>query len=154
MGCVEGLDDAMIGKVMAEASEKVRVKDIDETSTHADGILPLAQKWARSVHQLLVVGLNRAGDGVAVLVSVHLADVLQRGVRLVAVAGAKLREHHLTDGCDGEVKNFLLDFVSDRKRVSSRAGGTKTRALKLKWPVLEDVIKDIGLDLFLGNMIN
>jgi hypothetical protein len=29
MGCVEGLDDAMIGKVAAEASEKTRVKAID-----------------------------------------------------------------------------------------------------------------------------
>ncbi len=54
----------MIGKVAAEASEKARVKAIDKTSTHADGILPLARKWARSVHQLLVVGLNRAEDGV------------------------------------------------------------------------------------------
>jgi len=53
----------------------------------------------------------------------------------------------LTDGCDGEAKNFLLDFVSDGKRVSSRAGGTKTRGLKLDWPVLEGVIEDIGLDL-------
>jgi hypothetical protein len=71
-----------------EASEKTRVKAIDKTSTHADGILPLTQKYTRSVHKLLVVGLNRAGDGVAVLVSVHLMDVLQHGVRLVAVAGA------------------------------------------------------------------
>ena len=41
MGCVEGLNNAMIGKVATEASEKTRVKAIDETSTHADGILPL-----------------------------------------------------------------------------------------------------------------
>ena len=140
----------MIGKVAAEASEKARVKAIDKTSTHADGILPLARKWARSVHQLLVVGLNRAGDDITVLVRVHLADVIQGSVRLVAVAGAKLGEHHLTDGCDGEAKNFLLDFVSDGKRVSSRAGGTKTRGLKLDWPVLEGVIEDIGLDLLRG----
>jgi hypothetical protein len=90
MGCVEGLDDAMIGKVAAEASEETRVEAINKTSTHADGILPLARKWVRSVHQLLVVSLNQAGDGVAVLVRVHLADVIQRDVRLVAVAGAKL----------------------------------------------------------------
>jgi hypothetical protein len=42
MGCIEGLDDAKIGKVATEASEKTRVKAIDKTSTHADGILPLA----------------------------------------------------------------------------------------------------------------
>ena len=76
MGCVKGLDNAMIGKVAMEADEKTRVKAIDKTSTHADRILPLAQKQTRSVHELLVIGFNRAGDGVAVLVSVHLADVL------------------------------------------------------------------------------
>ena len=36
------------------------------------------------------------------------------------------------------------------KEVSSRAGGTKTRGLKLDWPVLEGVIEDIGLDLLWG----
>ncbi len=150
MGCIKGLDDTMIGKVAMETSEKLKVKAIDKMSTHADGILPLARKWARSVHKLLVVGLNRAGDGVAILVRVHLADVLQRGVRLVAVAGPKLGEHHLTDGCNGKAKNFLLDFVSDEKRVSLRAGGTKACGLKLDWAVLEGVIKDIGLDFLRG----
>ena len=42
MGCVEGLDNAIIGKVVTEAGEKTRVKAIDKSSTHADGILPLA----------------------------------------------------------------------------------------------------------------
>ncbi len=42
MGCVKRLDNAMIRKVAAEASEKTRVKAIDKTSTHADGILSLA----------------------------------------------------------------------------------------------------------------
>ena len=45
---------------------------------------------------------------------------------------------------------FLLDFVPDRKRVSSRASGTKTRGLKLDGPVLKGVIEDIGLDLRRG----
>jgi hypothetical protein len=43
MGCIEGLDDAIIGKVATETSEKTRVKAIDKTSTHADRILPLAE---------------------------------------------------------------------------------------------------------------
>ncbi len=80
----------------------------------------------------------------------HLVDVLQRGVRLVAVARAKLSEHHLTDGCDGEAKNFLLDFISDGKRVSSRAGSTEACSLKLDWAVLKGVIEDVGLDVLRG----
>ncbi len=58
MGCIEGLDDAMIGKVATETGEKTRVKAIDKMSTHADGILPLARKWTRSIHELLVIGFN------------------------------------------------------------------------------------------------
>ena len=42
MGCIKRLDNAMIGKVATEAGEKTRVEAIDKSSTHADGILPLA----------------------------------------------------------------------------------------------------------------
>ncbi len=38
MGCVEGLDDAVIGKVVTEAGEQTRVKAIDKSRTHTDGI--------------------------------------------------------------------------------------------------------------------
>jgi hypothetical protein len=88
MGCVEGLNNAMIGKVATEASEKTRVKAINEMSTHADGILPLARKWARGTHKLLIISLDRTGHCVAILLVVHLADVIQRGMGLVAVARA------------------------------------------------------------------
>ena len=88
MGCVEVLDNAMMWKVATEASEKTRVKAIDEKSTHADGILPLARKWTRSTHQLLIISLDRTGHCVAVLIAVHPADVIQRGMGLIAVARA------------------------------------------------------------------
>ena len=88
MDCVEGLNNAMIWKVATKTSEKMRVKAIDETSTHADGILSLAQKWMRDTHKLLIISLDRTGHCIAVLIIVHLADVIQRGMGLVAVTRA------------------------------------------------------------------
>jgi len=88
MGCVEGLNNAMIWKVATKASEKMTVKAIDETSTHADRILPLAQKWTRGTHKLLIISLDQTGHCFAILIIVHLADVIQHGMGLVAVARA------------------------------------------------------------------
>ena len=45
---------------------------------------------------------------------------------------------------------FLLDFISDGKRVYSRAGGAKACGLKLNRAVLEGVIEDIDLDFLRG----
>ena len=42
MSSVEGLDNAMIGKVAMKASEKMRIKAINNTGTYTDGILLLA----------------------------------------------------------------------------------------------------------------
>ena len=78
----------MIWKVVTEASEKTRVEAIDETSTHADGILPLARKWTRGTHKLLIISLDQTGHCVAVFIVVHLANVIQHGMGLVAVARA------------------------------------------------------------------
>ena len=88
MGCVEGLHNPMIWKIATEASVKTRVKAIDKTSTHTDRILPLAREWAGSVKKLLIISLDQTGHCVAVLIAVHLVDVIQCGVGLAAVARA------------------------------------------------------------------
>jgi hypothetical protein len=36
----------MLGKITVKSGEETRVKAILKTSTHADGIVPLAQKWS------------------------------------------------------------------------------------------------------------
>ncbi len=88
MGCAEGLDNAMILEVVTKASEKTRVDAIDKTSTDADGILPLARKWARSTHKLLLISLDRTRHCIAILIVMQLVDVIQHSVGLVAVARA------------------------------------------------------------------
>jgi hypothetical protein len=62
MSSIERLDNAMLRKETTKACEKTRVKSILKTSTNADGILPLAQEWSRSAHELLIISLNRTGD--------------------------------------------------------------------------------------------
>ncbi len=47
-------------------------------------------------------------------------------------------------------EEFLLEFVSDGKRVRSRAGDAKACGLKLYGALLEGVVKDIGLDFLRG----
>ena len=55
-------------------------------------------------------------------------------------------EHHLTDGCGCQSKDFLLDVRADGKRVRSCAGGTKASGLKLNRSILEGKIEDLGLN--------
>ena len=88
MGCAEGLDNAMILEEAAKASEKTRVKAIDNTSTYADGILPLARKWARSTHKLLLISLDQTRHCIAIFIVMQLADVIQCIVGSVAAARA------------------------------------------------------------------
>ncbi len=78
----------MLRKVTAKACEKTRVKSILKMGTNADGILLLAQEWSRSTHELLIISLNRAGDCITIVICVHLTDVIQGHVGLVAVARA------------------------------------------------------------------
>ena len=113
MGGVERLDVAMRWKVAAKCSEKTRVKSTDKARTHADGIRPLACERAGRVQQLLIISLYRTRHWVAVLIVMHLTDVLQRCMGLVAIAGAELGEHSVTDGRRRQTKDLPLDVGTD-----------------------------------------
>ena len=74
------------------------------------------------------------------------ADVLQRGMGLVAIAGAQLGEHGMTDGRRLQTKEFPFDFGADGGGVGSRAGGAKTRRLELYGAILKDEVGDLALN--------
>jgi hypothetical protein len=58
MGSIERLDNAMLRKETAKACEKMGVEFILKTGTNTDRILPLAQDWSRSTHELLIISLD------------------------------------------------------------------------------------------------
>ena len=68
-----------------KASEKRMVKALNKTSTHAGGILPLAQEGARGTHKLLIIGLDQARHSIPIPIGMDLADVVQSCVGLVTI---------------------------------------------------------------------
>jgi hypothetical protein len=82
MGHVEGLHNAVLGKVPTKTSLKAGVKSLLEPSTHAHGEIMLAGEGLRCTHQLLEVCLNRAGYLIPIAVGVYLADMINCSMRL------------------------------------------------------------------------
>ncbi len=80
----------------------------------------------------------------------HLADVIQCRMGLVAVAWAQLKKQGLADGMVCQAKNFTLDLVSNDKGVRPCACSTKTGRLELNRAVLKGMVKDLGLNLLWG----
>jgi hypothetical protein len=78
---------------------------------------------------------------------VHLVDVIQGHVGLVAVARAKLEEQHVTYGLVSQVQRFALDLIANSSGVHSGACNTKAGWLKFDGPVLERVVQYLHLDL-------
>jgi hypothetical protein len=87
----------MLREITTKAGEKMRVEAILKSSTHADGILPLAKERPQGTHQLLVVCLDQAQLDVAIAVCVLLVDVVQHCVGLVAIARAQLEKQRLAN---------------------------------------------------------
>ena len=54
MSEIERLNNAVLGKEATKTSDETGVKAILKAGTNADGIIPLANKWARSAHELLI----------------------------------------------------------------------------------------------------
>ncbi len=80
----------------------------------------------------------------------HLADVIQCRMGLVAVAWAQLEKQGLADELVCQAKNFTLDFVSDGKGVRPCTCSTKAGRLKLDGAILKGMVEDIGLNLLQG----
>jgi hypothetical protein len=85
---------------------------------------------------VVVVHLNRTGHRVAIAIGVHLADVIQRHVGLVAIAWA-------------QVEKQGLDLVNC-KGVHPCACSTIAGRLKLNGTILKGMVENIGLNLLRG----
>ncbi len=80
-----------------------------------------------------------ADNLVAVVIVMHLADVVQRGMGLVTVAWAQLEEQCIADCRIGESQNLPLDLGSQCRAVSSGRCEVKTCQLEIVWSVLESL---------------
>jgi hypothetical protein len=71
---------------------------------------------------------------------VHLADVIQGRMGLVAVARAYLKEQRVTYGLVSQAQCFALDLGANSSGVDSGACNTKAGWLKFNGPILERVV--------------
>ncbi len=83
--------------------------------------------------------MDCADSLVAVAIKMHLANVVQRGVGLVTVAWAQLKEQCIADRWIGESQNLPLDLGSQRRSISSGRREIKTCRLEIVWAVLESL---------------
>jgi hypothetical protein len=82
---------------LAEPRDETRVQPILKLLADADRELSLAGERAQRIHHLLEICLDAADDLVTIAIVVNLANMVQRRVGLVAVAGAQLKEQCVAD---------------------------------------------------------
>jgi hypothetical protein len=82
----------VIRKKAAEPSEEARVQAILKLLADTDWKFLLAREWAQCIHHLLKIRLDTADNVIAVAIVVHLVDVVQHRVGLVAVIWAQFKE--------------------------------------------------------------
>ncbi len=82
----------MLWKQAAESREKMAVHPLNEFSAYTDRKVTLVREGPSRAHQLLEVGLDGTDNLVPVFVHVHLADVVERHMRLGAVAWTELKK--------------------------------------------------------------
>ena len=80
----------------------------------------------------------------------HLANVVQGRMRLVAVARAKLNEESITNGLVSKTQDFTLDFCAKSKGVRLGACNTKAGGLKFHGSILKGEVEDFCSDLLFG----
>ena len=77
----------------------------------------------------------------------HLTNVVQGCMRLVAVARAKLNEESITNGLVSKTQDFTLDFCTKSKGVHSGACNAEVGGLKFNGSILKGELEDFCSDL-------
>ena len=77
----------------------------------------------------------------------HLVNVDQGRMRLVAIARAKLDEESITNGLVSKTRDFTLDFCAKSKGVRSGACNAKAGGLKFHGSILKGEVEDFCSDL-------
>ncbi len=82
----------MLQEQAAESREKMAVHPLNKFGAYADRKVTLVCEGPSCTHQLLEVGLDGTDNLVPVFVLVHLAYVVERRMRLGAVAWTELKK--------------------------------------------------------------
>jgi hypothetical protein len=77
--------------------DETLVQAFHEFVTQADGKVSLVCEGLGCALQLLKIGLDQTDNLIALAVNVDLTNLVQGHVRLVAIAGTKLKEQGIAD---------------------------------------------------------
>jgi hypothetical protein len=91
--------------------------------------------------------LDGTDNRIAVTIRMHLVNVVQGRMRLVAVARAKLDEESATNGLVSKTQDFTLDFCAKSKGVRSGACNAEAGWLKFHRSILKCEVEDLCADL-------
>ena len=147
MSSIKRLDNAVLWKISAVVGLKMRIEAIPKMGAQAHWEVSLTREGASCTHELLEVGLYRADNLISIAVRMHLADMINGGMRLHGVAGAQLEKHGVPHRSRREPYDPALDIRAHLRGVSSGRREIELGWLKIDRKVLEGDVENLSLDI-------
>ncbi len=137
----------MLQKQVAESREKTAVHPLNEFSAYTDWKVTLVREGPSCAHQLLEVGLDGTDNLVPVFVHVHLANVVERRMRLGAVAWTKLEKQDVAHCVECQLQDLLVDLGAKHLTICLGRPESEAGRHELNWSVLECFVQQLLLNI-------